>query len=256
MVTTELLWSFHRTAKNVMRLNLQPSLIPSRRIIFATAVLSLITLTRGSADPILSATSEGSNVIDDAFHARQYGGLFSNNKPVAIALDSNDNIYIEGNTAPRTTGGIEWGSTEPGVYCAGNDIFLAGLGTDGALSWVRRFGTAQQDAARAMVIVDDAMYVYGGTYGLLGGANQGESDAFISKFSLSGSEIWSYQLVSNAADECSAIAVGKDDGSGYRSVYIAGEMAGMLFGSGTLANNTTYRYVARFMERPQPGLRL
>jgi hypothetical protein len=238
-------WSFVRT------------FYAARGLFVLAGFASLVNLISAeSADSGSWTLGSAWEVVDQAFHTRQYGGLSSNDTAVALGLDAAGNVYISGNTVARSGNGAAWGSTEPGDYCAGSDIFLCGLTRNGDISWVRRFGTPHDDFLRAMVVADDAIYVCGATYGAVVGANQGDLDAFISKFTLSGSEIWSYQLGSNDTDECSAIVVGQiDDNSGSRPVYIAGSTAGDLFGSTTF-ERVQYRYVARFSETPLDGLKL
>jgi hypothetical protein len=90
----------------------------------------------------------------------------------SVSVDAMGNAYVAG----RTAGGLS------GPNAGLHDVFVSKYDTGGALSWTRQWGTQYDDIAYS-VSADDFgnIYLSGGTYGDLGGTNQGFEDAFIAK---------------------------------------------------------------------------
>src|SRR6185295_9878625 len=81
------------------------------------------------------------------------------------------------------SGGFTRGSLE-GANEGGPDTFLAKYDSAGNLLWTSQVGTPASDSA--LGVATDALgnaYLSGHTGGALGGANAGESDSFLMKFS-------------------------------------------------------------------------
>jgi hypothetical protein len=116
----------------------------------------------------------------------------------------------------------------PGCDAAGGvDVFLARVGDDGAVDWLRQYGTPDWDQPFAIAVgPDGAVYVTGGTFGdLAGHAQIGAGDVFLSRFTAGGDEVWTE--VWGTAEEDIGYAVGVD---GEGAVYVAGWTAGALGG--------------------------
>ena len=116
------------------------------------------------------------------------------------------------------------------IYVAGeldtSDAYVRKYSTGGTLVWTRSFGTTQNDSA-SDVEVDSLgnVYVTGTTGGSLAG-NKGGRDAFVRKYSTSGSTVWTKQFGSPQDD--SANAVTTRTGS---EIYVVGTTYGALAGS-------------------------
>src|SRR5262245_44845758 len=63
------------------------------------------------------------------------------------------------------------------------------------VEWIRQFGTPSTDEGWGVSLDGtENVYVSGTTYGDLAGVNAGDADAFLSKYSSTGSLIWSRQF--------------------------------------------------------------
>ncbi len=99
--------------------------------------------------------------------------------------------------------------------------------------WVGQEGTFGEDSA-VQVAVDGSedVYVAGYTDGSLGGASAGWYDAFLAKYSASGTLLWTRQLGTPGFEESTGVAV---DGAG--NVYLAGTADLNLGGTGAGGND-------------------
>ena len=116
------------------------------------------------------------------------------------------------------------------IYLAGdlssNDAFVRKYSTGGTLIWTQAFGTSKNDSA-SDVEVDSLgnVYVAGDTNGSLAGS-KGSYDAFVRKYSASGTTVWTKQFGSSKYDSASALTT--RTGS---EVYVVGITNGALAGS-------------------------
>ena len=121
-----------------------------------------------------------------------------------------------------------------GVYAAGDttvtappydDAFVATFGTGGKNGWSRGFGTAAVDRATAIAVNASGVYVAGATQGTLRGlTGAGDSDGFLRKYDLDGTEVWTRQFGTSESDEILSMAI---DASG---LYLAGTTTGTMAG--------------------------
>jgi hypothetical protein len=87
----------------------------------------------------------------------------------------------------------------------------------GAVSWVRRFGTAGYDKAYAVDIAGGGIYVAGRVdMALQGQTHYGAADVFVSRYDSDGNQVWARQFGSTSSDIAYAVAA---DESG---IYVAG----------------------------------
>jgi hypothetical protein len=134
-----------------------------------------------------------------------------------IAIDSSDNIYITGQTA----GTLPAGSLSANANAGEVDGFLARYSSsDGALQWVRQFGTANLDESQAIATDSTGnIYLTGETTGsLFGNSSNGGSDAWIAKYGNNGTLISSVQVGTSGDDETYGIAIGTAN-----TVHITGQ---------------------------------
>ena len=93
--------------------------------------------------------------------------------------------------------------------------------------WTEQLGSNRRDESNG-VSADGLgnVYISGGTWGNLGGANAGSTDAFVSKYDAAGTLLWTEQLGSNSWDQSLGVSA---DGLG--NVYVSGYTEGDLGGT-------------------------
>jgi len=110
--------------------------------------------------------------------------------------------------------------------------------------WIRQFGTPFAD--RASDVTTDSsgnLYVVGSTNGKFPGEERagGKSDAFLSKFDPSGTELWTRQFGSSGDDRALAVAV---DPQG--NILVAGEASEDIPGKAAVGGGQIGAYVRKF----------
>lgn len=135
----------------------------------------------------------------------------------AVASDGAGGVVVVGSTS-ESLGGPNAGS---------GDVFLARHGAAGGQSWVRQFGTAQNDVPQgAAPDGQGGTFACGDTTGDLGGPHAGLADAWFGRFDASGNTLWLRQLGTGNIDDCNGVAA---DGQG--GVFVAGDTLGALGGT-------------------------
>src|SRR5262249_53331686 len=127
-------------------------------------------------------------------------------------------VYVAGSTS----------ATLPGQSRVGNnDVFVRKYDLDGGEMWTRQFGTSETDFIQAISVNPSGVYLAGYTYGVFttGGGSSGGIDAFVRRYDLNGTEIWTRQFGTSAEDQATGIAL---DVSG---VYVAGYTYGVFPGA-------------------------
>jgi hypothetical protein len=97
----------------------------------------------------------------------------------------------------------------PGFQNAGgNDVFLRKYTRDGAQVWTRQAGTPASDVATDIARSPWGVFIAGHTYGAWpGGTNQpGDADAFVLRYTRSGSLAWTRQFGCAHADTADSIS--------------------------------------------------
>jgi len=114
------------------------------------------------------------------------------------------------------------------VYVAGRaglDAFLRKYDSDGNVVWSREFGAPEEDTAWGVAVNGFGAYVAGHTQGTLPGElSAGGYDAFVRKYDVAGTELWTHQFGTSGNDLAWAATA---DGS---SVYLAGYTDGTFPG--------------------------
>jgi hypothetical protein len=128
-------------------------------------------------------------------------------KPWDIGIDSNNNIYVVGETL---------GSLSDNNNLGFSDAFFTKYDASGNQLWVKQFGSSDSfDSDYALGITLDNnnnIYVTGYTFGSLpGNSNLGIIDAFLAKYDTNGNQLWIQQFGSNRAEIAQKVTV---DGSG------------------------------------------
>ena len=133
---------------------------------------------------------------------------------LGVSADLVGNVYITGYTL-GALGGPNAGE---------RDAYLAKYDAGGALQWTRQLGTSANDEGSSIATDGSGdVYITGHTAGSLAGPNAGQHDAFVSKFTSTGTSVWTRQFGTNRGDESYGVAT---DGSG--SVYLTGFTGGSL----------------------------
>jgi len=96
------------------------------------------------------------------------------------------------------------------------------------VAWIREFGTAGLDAARAVAMDDGKIYGAGLVDGALPGQDSaGGSDVFLQRYNSGGKELWTRQFGTSGDDAATVVgSLAVDD----RNVYVGGLVSGALTG--------------------------
>ena len=125
------------------------------------------------------------NTDGDLIWTKQIGSSESDYSR-GITTDNNSNIYITGSTS-GSLGGVNQGRS---------DAWVAKYNTDGDLIWTKQIGSSEWDYSNGVVTDDNRnIYITGGTFGSLGGVNQGGDDVWLSKISQSHISINRFQNI-------------------------------------------------------------
>jgi hypothetical protein len=160
----------------------------------------------------------------------QYGTAGVSITTYSLAIDHADNLYLTGGSAGNFDG-----NTVTGTY----DLVIVKFNSSGVKQWSRQLGVASKNTFASSVAVDSANNAYVGGYttgGLDGNTLTGTQDFFITKYSSSGTKVWTQQLgVASKATTGNAIVV---DSSDY--VAIAGSTNGGLDGNSLSGNQAIF----------------
>lgn len=127
-----------------------------------------------------------------------------------------------------------------GANAGGGDVVVARFDAAGASLWTRQLGTSANDFAFAAA--DDGAggaFAVGTSAGALGGPQGGLDDAFVARYSSSGTLLWTRQL--GSAQQDLALAAASD---GLGGVFVGGSTRGTLPGETHIGADDAW--VARF----------
>ena len=136
----------------------------------------------------------------------------------SVSVDASGNVLVVGATV-----GALGGVTNP----SGSDVLVARYNTDGTFFWARQFGSSSMDAANSVSLDTSGNAIVAGyTSGVLPGqSSAGGNDAFVTKYSASGTLVWTRQFGSSENDSGDSVKV---DASG--NAFVAGQTSGALSG--------------------------
>ncbi len=174
--------------------------------------ISAFAVKEGYDDSIVNSSQfliEKIGFVGEYSFVRNIGST-SYDGAMAVALDSEGNIYLAGYT--------EGGTIEGQNHIGGLDILIAKYNNAGVVQWTIIDGTDKDEVVLGIAIdSSDNIYVTGYTYGSFGGTNKGDRDFFIAKYSKTGVKQWVKNYGTKAEDSANAIAL---DNSG--NIYVAG----------------------------------
>ena len=192
----------------------------------ATGNLTSNQINQGSQDVYLTKYDSAGNVlwqtlVGSAGSASGYG----------LALDpATGGVVVSGaSTADLTTTSVANGN---------NDSFVASYTADGSQSWVKQVQTLATNQANAVSVdASGNIYIGGSVSGGVVGAgqtSQGGGDAYLAKFSSSGTLLAENQFGTTGADSVAATATGSDG-----SLYVASVQNGEAILSKYAGGNIT-----------------
>ena len=163
----------------------------------------------------------------DSLGIRQWGTYFGgadNDRGSSVACDNNANVYITGST--YSTNGISTTGAFKMIFSGSQDAFIAKFNLSGLLQWATYFGGTGIDQGTG--IVTDAngnLYISGNTASSSGistsGAYQiamgGGGNAFITKFTSSGTRLWATYFGGSGGDGSGGIAIDSN-----QNIFITG----------------------------------
>ena len=175
------------------------SRLPVFRLAVAALALAvggvLLSPATGEAATIGWTTQFGTSSPDDAY---------------GVAVNPDGSLFVIGQTS-----GVLPGQTNAGMI----DAFLRRYDPSGAEVWTRQFGSSERDIPKG-VTLDDAgnVYVVGQTFGTFPNqTSAGGWDAFLSKYTPAGDEVWTRQFGGGGGDTAASVKV---DRTG--NAYVAG----------------------------------
>lgn len=141
-----------------------------------------------------------------------------------------DHAYgVAATTTAVVVGGHATSGLAGEAYLGGAfDGFVAKYNTLGTREWVRMVGTSAEDSVRAVATDGTDFLVAGYTTGSLQATNAGMKDAFVARYSATGTLLWVRMLGTSTDDLAHGVAA---DSSG--NVYVAGVTSGSLPGNAT-----------------------
>lgn len=141
-------------------------------------------------------------------------GPISADSSVAVAAARTGDVYSVGTTSASLAGS----------GFGGEDAYVAKYSAAGTNSWVRQFGTAGADRALAVAATRGGdVVVVGSTDGALGGVALGDTDAFVARYSRSGTLLWSRQIGTAVADRATSVVV-----TGRGDIVVSGTTFGSM----------------------------
>ena len=125
-----------------------------------------------------------------------------------MATASDGSLYITGYTEGNLDGETNAGNS---------DIFVSKYSSDGTKAWTKLIGTSSRDIGYGVATASDgSIYITGRTSGDLDGeTNAGFYDAFLAKYGLDGTKVWTKLLGSSSSERGYEVATASDG-----SVYI------------------------------------
>lgn len=160
----------------------------------------------------------------DTKHTTVLFGTDKNDYALSLALDSEGNIYMVGNTEGNLDGEINSGE---------QDIFLTKFDSYGNKLWTKLYGTEKTDYGR-FVKVDSSgnIYITGYTEGDFdGNGNKGGLDVVLMKLDKDGETEWIRQIGTEGADLGSSIVFDNSE-----NIYIFGYIEGSYDGNPYFGN--------------------
>ncbi len=178
-------------------------------MIFVQSIHTLEIMKKHLLLFLLSLLTQASFAQDWTRTYSTYFGGSQSEDGFALVVDNDSNVYIAGSTRSQDFPITDLMIQES--FGGGNtDGFIAKFNSNHNLEWATYIGGSSEDAIRALVIDDDAVYYIGNTESndinmssttLQNGYGGGISDMMLGKLSFDGELIWSSYFGGNDSDE-------------------------------------------------------
>ena len=150
-------------------------------------------------------------------------GTPSTDNPIALAVGSDESVYVLG----ETTGNLVGQKNADQKYGGTFDVFLTKVLPSGGISWSTLVGGSSSDTPTAITTSPDgSVYVTGYTNSsdFDGKVTDAFKDGFVVKFNQDGTKVWSKLISTNSHDAVkpNSVKVGADG-----SIYVAGYVSGV-----------------------------
>jgi hypothetical protein len=166
---------------------------------------------------IQDRAGNSSNVLDAAFSQMSFGskvwGSNGDDRMTGIATDASGNTYVVGYTTGSLDGELNQGNA---------DAFVSKYDATGNRLWTRLIGTAGDDAARAVAVVGNDVYVAGETDFI----EEVQGSGFLAKYDASGNIQWGGPVSISAAILATARGVAASGGHIFVAGYAKGDLNG------------------------------
>ena len=132
----------------------------------------------------------------------QFGSTSAADRIYAIAADGQGGAYVAGYTS---------GSLPDATNAGDKDAFVARIGADGSVSWLRQLGGTGEDKALAVAATADGVLVGGLTGATMPSAtSSGDYDGWVASFGGEGTQRWLTQLGTGEFDQVAGLAIDAD----------------------------------------------
>jgi len=150
----------------------------------------------------------------------------------SISTSSDGTIYLAG---------ITEGELDDQNSSGSRDVFIAKYNSNGIKEWTRILGSSDYDDATSITTATNgSIYLAGNTYSNLDGQlNNGDGDAFITKYNSDGTKAWTRILGSPYWDYATSITTSNDG-----AIYLAGNTEGYL--DDQLLDSSTGVFIAKY----------
>ena len=156
-------------------------------------------------------------------------GTSDQERSEGVSTASDGSIY--------TSGYVYDGDLDGETNAGGYDAFLIKYSSSGTKAWTKLFGTSSSDVSYGVSTASDgSIYVTGKTEGALDGqTNAGGYDGFLTKYSSSGTKVWTKLLGTSSNDYGYEVSTASDG-----SIYISGVTYGALDGETHTGNEDIF----------------
>jgi len=153
-------------------------------------------------------------------------GSNQNDYGTALAIDSNNDVYLTGYTE---------GELSEATNAGGRDIFLIKFNSNGNKLWTKQFGFLNDDLSNSMAIdSNDNIYISGFKNHDVDDQDYISGEAFLTKFNSNGVEIWNKKLNSSLFDSGTSLVVDEEN------IYMLGTTFGSLDSNITLGESDIF----------------
>lgn len=154
--------------------------------------------------------------------------------PTDIPSGSSEGAQLE--STGKHEGKRLYPSPRPEAKDKESDVILLKFDVHGQTTWIRRFGSENNDVVTSIAYRNGLVYVAGSTYGIFDSKDtpEGTSDAFVMAFREDGESAWPQPLQFGSGGNDSIQSIALDSGTLHGPatcayIYVAGQVGGNIF---------------------------